>query len=185
MLFRSGMNRRGKIGCGTILGILILLSFLFSVVVVGGVGYLSYELAKNPRQFLQENPEVVKTFGQAMVSAFNSTDPLVKEVLFDPDAYNSFLQKQGELAKGWQSVQDEYPFELSATREEILSFLKQDLAAWGIYNFDMEFFADRLKFYASVPGPLILQKLPSNFPEPLKDSFKSLDYLNQIGRAHV
>lgn len=175
------LNQQGKIGCGTIIGILLLLSFLFSVVVVGGVGYISYELAKNPRQFMKENPQAIKSLGQTLIKAFNSSDPLVGEVLFDPDAYNSFLQKQGELAKSWQSVQDQYPFELSATREEILSFLKQDLAAWGIYHFDMEFFKDRLKFNASVPGPLILQRLPANFPEPLKESFKSLDYLNLQG----
>lgn len=174
-------KHRGGIGCGTIIGIFALLSFLLSIAVLGGAGYFAYEIAKNPREFIKEHDGLVRKLGKSVVSVFNSHKPIVGEVPFDADAYNSFLQKQGELAQGFQTVQDEYTFELSATREEILSFLKQDLAAWGIQHFDMEFFNDRIKFYASVPGELITQRFPPHLPEVFQESLQSLDYLNVQG----
>ncbi|GEM_PF-1092489 len=174
-------KNRGGIGCGTIIAVFSILSFLVSIAILGGSIYFAMEMSKDPRAFLEEHQVLVRKLGRTVVSVFNSEKPLAQEVIFDADAYNSFLQKQGELAQGFQNVQDEYPFDLVATAPEILSFLKQDLASWDIRHYNLEFDKDRVKFSASIPGELLVQRIPAHMPPVFKESLETLDYLNIQG----
>jgi hypothetical protein len=173
------MAKQRGIGCGTIIGFILLLFSLASFAILGGSAYIAYDMATHPDEFFKKYASSVEFIGKRAVSVLNSNDPSeVPEGFFDADAYMSFIRKQGEIADKFQNIQDEYSFAMEITEAEVSSILKQDLARWEITRYALDFKEGLVRMQVSVPGHILTPLIPKQLPSAITNTLDSLKQIN-------
>ena len=173
-------RKKSSWGCFWAFLVLTFLGFLSFLVLGAGATYLYVQATEDPEKFLKNYEAVVRQLGDYTVDLASSEAPMLSEdTKFDADAYNQFVQKVGQFQ---QIINDpnatDIPLKLNYTAEELINGFKQDLARYDITRYDLNFEQGIVHAKASIKGEILTPYIPAEFPEVLKQSLDTIQWIN-------
>ena len=173
-------RKKSSWGCFWMLFILLFLSFLAFLLMGAGATYLYVKASEDPEKFLKNNEVLVRQVSDYAVDLASSDAPMLSEdTEFDADAYNQFVQKVGQFQ---QIINDpnatNIPLNLSYSAKELINGFKQDLARYDITRYELNFEPGIVHAKASIKGEILTPYIPNEFPEVLKKSLETIQWVN-------
>ena len=177
----SNKNRKkSSWGCFWAFLILTFLGFLAFLALGAGATYLYVKASEDPQKFLKNYEVVVRQVGDYAVDLASSDEPMLSEdTSFDADAYNQFVQKVGQFQ---QIINDpnatDIPLKLNYTAKELINGFKQDLVRYDITRYELNFEKGIVHAKASIKGEILTPYIPAEFPEVLRKSLETIQWIN-------
>ena len=173
-------RKKSSWGCFWIFLILTFLGFIAFLGLGAGVAYFYVQASEDPQKFLKEYEVVVRQVGDYAVDLASSDEPMLSEdTEFDADAYNQFVQKVGQFQ---QIINDpnatDIPLKLKYTAKELINGFKQDLARYDITRYELNFEQGIVHAKASIKGEILTPYIPTEFPEVLRRSLETIQWVN-------
>ena len=173
-------RKKSSWGCFWAFLVLVFLGFLTFLALGAGATYLYLQANEDPKKFLKNYEVVVRQLGDYAVDLASSEAPMISEdTEFDADAYNQFVQKVGQFQ---QIINDpnatDIPLKLNYTAKELINGFKQDLARYDISRYELNFEPGVVHAKASIKGEILTPYIPAEFPDVLKQSLETIQWVN-------